>query len=168
MTPARGKARKKPLSIALVVDDPRWRGDASVIRGMRKAIRLAATAQPHPDYLSGAAAAVTVLLANDRRLRELNFSFRGKDKPTNVLSFSAAQNEDGYLGDLALAYGVVAKEARSQRKTLAEHAAHLAAHGVLHLLGYDHENAKDAGQMEALEIALMQRLGIADPYLPRP
>ena len=170
MISARRKSPAMRLSIAMVVDDPRWRADPSVVRGMRKAIRLALPSTPHPDHAlaPAAASAVTVLLADDQRLRELNASFRGKDKPTNVLSFSPGRNDAGYLGDIALAYGVVAKEARSQRKALADHAAHLAIHGVLHLLGYDHEDGKEAERMEALEIALLQRLTIADPYRPRP
>jgi probable rRNA maturation factor len=124
---------------------------------------------PHPghDVTSAGRSAVTVLLTDDGRLRALNVTFRGKDKATNVLSFSPGHDDAAYLGDIALAFGVVAKEARSQRKTLTEHAAHLAIHGVLHLLGYDHENANEANRMEALEIALLQQLGIGDPYRPR-
>jgi probable rRNA maturation factor len=153
-----------------VVEDPRWRTDASVLRLVRKAIRLGLASEPHPGHALPLAAAspVTVLLTDDRRLRALNAFFRGKDKATNVLSFSPGRDDAGYLGDIALAFGVVAKEARSQRKALAGHAAHLAIHGVLHLLGYDHENANEAERMEALEIALLEQLGIGDPYRPRP
>src|ERR1051326_7619626 len=170
MTAQRRKARKQRPSLSIVIDEPRWRADPSAVRIMRKAIRLGLAAEPHPGHAlpSAAASAVTVLLTHDGRLRELNAFFRGKNKTTNVLSFSPGSEDAGYLGDIALAFGVVAKEAQTQRKTMAEHAAHLAIHGVLHLLGYDHENANEAKRMEALEIALLEQLGIADPYRPRP
>ena len=170
MTSRRRKARRQQPSLSIVIDEPRWRGDPSVVRLMRKAIRLGLTAEPHPDHASpsAAASAVTVLLTHDERLRELNAFFRGKHKATNVLSFSPGGEDAAYLGDIALAFGVVVKEAQKQGKTMPEHAAHLAVHGVLHLLGYDHENANDAKHMEALEIALLKQLGIADPYRPRP
>ena len=168
MTAQRRKTLKRAPSVSVVVDEPRWRAEPSALRLMRKAIRLGLSATPHPGHaLPSLPSAVTVLLTHDRRLRELNAFFRGKDKATNVLSFSPGREDAGYLGDIALAFGVVAKEARSQRKTLAEHAAHLALHGVLHLLGYDHEIANEASRMEALEIALLEQLGIADPYRPR-
>lgn len=105
---------------------------------------------------------LTLLLADDERLRELNRDFRGKNKPTNVLSFPAT--EDGYLGDVALAYGVTAREAREAGKTIAGHATHLVVHGVLHLLGYDHEKLRDAKVMEPLEVQILAKLGISDPY----
>ena len=162
MTPRPGKVPQKAPSISLVIDEPRWRDNAAIVPLMRKAIRRAMAEE------AGAASEVTVLLTGDRRLRELNAYFRGKDKATNVLSFSPVREHASYLGDIALAFGVVSKEARSQRKNMPEHAAHLAIHGVLHLLGYDHEKANDAKRMEALEIALLEHLGIANPYLPRP
>lgn len=170
MTARRRKARRQQPSLSIVIDEARWRDDPSTVRLMRKAIRLGLTAEPYADHaLSPAAAsAVTVLLTHDGRVRELNALFRGKDKTTNVLSFSPGSEDAAYLGDIALAFGVVAKEAQTQRKTMAEHAAHLALHGVLHLLGYDHEKATGAKRMEALEITLLGQLGIADPYRPRP
>ena len=161
MTPRGGKVPKKAPSISLVIDEPRWRDDAAIVPLMRKAIRRAMAAE------AGAASEVTVLLTGDQRLRELNAYFRGKDKATNVLSFSPGRHDDSHLGDIALAFGVVSKEARAQRKTLSEHAAHLAIHGVLHLLGYDHEKANDAKRMEALEVAMLEHLGIANPYRSR-
>ena len=162
MTPRRGKAPRRAPSISLVIDEPRWRDDAATVPLMRKAIRRAMAEE------ADGPSAVAVLLTGDRRLRELNAYFRGKDKATNVLSFSPGRDDDSYLGDIALAFGVVAKEARSQRKSVPEHAAHLAIHGVLHLLGYDHEKANDAKRMEALEIGLLEHLGIANPYRSRP
>jgi probable rRNA maturation factor len=105
-----------------------------------------------------------VLLADDARLQALNAQFRGKDSPTNVLSFGAPAGGAGPLGDIALAYGVCAREAAEQGKSLAAHLQHLTTHGVLHLIGYDHEDAAEAEAMEAKERAILAGLGLADPY----
>jgi probable rRNA maturation factor len=113
---------------------------------------------------AGRTGALTVLLTSDDRLLALNEKFRGKPKPTNVLSFPAVSAESGYLGDIALAFGVAAREAGTGRKALTDHAAHLVVHGILHLLGYDHEVTRDARIMEGLEVVILKRLGIGDPY----
>lgn len=107
---------------------------------------------------------VAVLLADDEMVRGLNAQFRRQDKPTNVLSFPAPKNPEGYLGDLALAYGVCAAEAAAQGKPLAAHLQHLTVHGVLHLLGYDHESDAEAETMEGLERDILAGLGVPDPY----
>jgi probable rRNA maturation factor len=107
---------------------------------------------------------VMVLLADDAAVRELNARFRGKDADTNVLSFPAAATARPHLGDVALAYGVCAREAEAQGKPLADHLAHLTAHGVLHLLGYDHQSDAEAEEMETLERGILQGLGVPDPY----
>lgn len=112
---------------------------------------------------------VAVLLADDEAVRALNARFRGKDRPTNVLSFPAVAlpaDPEPPLGDIVLAFGVCRDEARAQSKTLADHLTHLVAHGVLHLLGRDHETEAEAETMEAEERALLARLGVADPYGP--
>lgn len=111
----------------------------------------------------------TALFTSDSEVRELNTVWRGKDKPTNVLSFPAAPmpglpDDVQPLGDLALAYGVCVQEAREKGIGLHDHAAHLVVHGLLHLLGYDHIVESDAVVMEDLERRILQRLGIADPY----
>jgi probable rRNA maturation factor len=108
--------------------------------------------------------AVTVLLTDDEAVRELNGRFRGKDKATNVLSFPAIENPEGFIGDIALAYGVCAREAAEQGKSLGAHLQHLVAHGVLHLVGYDHESDAEAEVMEALEREILSGLGVPDPY----
>ncbi len=110
---------------------------------------------------------VAILLTDDETVRDLNHRFLGKDKPTNVLSFPALDNPEGHLGDVALAYGVCAREAQEQGKTLAEHLCHLTVHGVLHLLGYDHQSDGEAEAMEALERTLLHGLGVPDPYAVR-
>jgi probable rRNA maturation factor len=107
---------------------------------------------------------VTLLLTDDDTVAELNERFRGKTGPTNVLSFPAPDNPEDHLGDIALAFGVCAREATEQGKPLAHHLQHLVAHGVLHLLGYDHLTEAEAEEMEALERRILAGLGVPDPY----
>jgi len=111
---------------------------------------------------------VVVLLTDDETVRDLNARFRDRDRPTNVLSFPAAEmtipGQAPPLGDLVLAYGVCAAEAEAQGKTLADHLTHLTVHGVLHLLGRDHEEEAEAEAMEAEERTILAALGVADPY----
>ena len=112
-----------------------------------------------------AAGGVCLVLADDALQRRLNREFRGRDKSTNVLSFDGAP---AALGDVVLALETIAAEAEAQGKPLADHVAHLVVHGVLHLLGYDHETQGQARSMERLEIEILAGLGIGDPYrLPR-
>jgi probable rRNA maturation factor len=106
----------------------------------------------------------SVLLTDDAAVKDLNARFRQLDKPTNVLSFPTTPNPERHLGDIALAYETCAREAREQKKTLGDHLQHLVAHGVLHLLGYDHVTDADAEEMEDLERVVLASLGIADPY----
>jgi probable rRNA maturation factor len=144
--------------ITLVVEDQNWRSH----RGIQAQVKRAADAARKAVKLKGG---FTILLTHDRKLRALNLDFRGKDKPTNVLSFPA---QTDYAGDIAIAYGVTRKEARETDKAFADHATHLVVHGVLHLAGYDHERPKDAKVMEPLEVKILGRLGIADPYAAAP
>ena len=111
-----------------------------------------------------AAQGVAVLLTSDEAVAELNQRFRGKAGPTNVLSFPASANPENHLGDVALAHGVCAREAAEQGKSLEQHLSHLVVHGVLHLLGYDHETDGEAEAMEALERSILESLGVPDPY----
>lgn len=115
---------------------------------------------------------ISILLTTDQAVRRLNASFRGIDKPTNVLSFPAFSDGDiappagtpVLLGDIAVAFGTTDREARAEGKTLAAHLSHLVVHGVLHLLGYDHQRDRDAMKMELLETEILAGLGIANPY----
>lgn len=116
-------------------------------------------------------AAVAILLTDDAAMQALNAQFRGKDKPTNVLSFpappmpaGAGDAESLFLGDLALGYETCAAEALADGKSLGDHLAHLVVHGVLHLMGHDHETEAEAEEMEGRERAILASLGIADPY----
>lgn len=145
--------------ILVVVDDPGWRRFRGLLPRVKRAAAAAGKAAKFSNHSS-----FTVLLASDRKLKSLNRDFRGKDKATNVLSFPAAANSERYLGDVALALGVTRREAKAAGKSVADHAAHLVAHGVLHLAGYDHVRDRDAKVMEALEVKILGRLGIANPY----
>ena len=111
---------------------------------------------------------IVILLTDDDSVRALNRDFRQKDYATNVLSFPSAQdpigNPEGQIGDIALAYGVCAREAAEQGKPLAHHLQHLVAHGVLHLVGYDHQTESEAEEMEALERRILAGLDVPDPY----
>ena len=112
-------------------------------------------------------AELTVRVVGRAESRQLNRSFRGKDHETNVLSFPSDLPEAielPLLGDIVVCAPLVAQEAMAQGKPLAAHWAHLVIHGVLHLLGYDHQDEDEAGRMEALEISLLAGFGIADPY----
>ena len=145
-----------------------------------RAARAAITATPHGELATTPALVeISVRLTSDDEVRQLNARYRGKDKPTNVLSFPMIQpdlldtvtqnSDDGevLLGDIVLAQGVCAAEAVDKRASLHDHATHLIVHGVLHLLGYDHQDDAQAEHMEAVERDVLGRLGIADPYLIR-
>jgi probable rRNA maturation factor len=111
---------------------------------------------------------LSLFLTDDAGVHELNRAWRGLNKPTNVLSFpgSVPSSPGGirHLGDIALAFETLAREADEEHKSLADHIAHLIVHGALHLLGHDHEADEEAEAMEALETAALARLGVADPY----
>lgn len=150
--------------IALRVEAPAWRrrlpkAGVLVRRAARAALAGAKADKggPRPD----AGGELCLVLADDTLQRRLNHDFRGRDKSTNVLSFEGAP---ATLGDVVLALETVAAEAESQGKSLADHVAHLVVHGVLHLMGYDHQTGAQARRMERLEIAILAGLGIADPY----
>lgn len=110
------------------------------------------------------AGSVALLMADDELLRGLNARFRGKDRPTNVLSFPSGEVAPGFLGDIALAYETAAREARERGLGLAAHVSHLIVHGLLHLVGYDHEGEAEAAEMEGLEIEILDAMGISNPY----
>jgi probable rRNA maturation factor len=165
-------ADRPRLSIAFAIEDPNW---AKLVPDAARLLRRAARdalAQAREDGWKGSRVGheISFVLTDDKRMRALNRAYRGKDKPTNVLSFAALDAEcpkpgmPWLLGDVVLTSGVVAREAKAQRKTIQHHLSHLAVHGVLHLLGYDHEQERDAEAMEALEIAALAGMGIANPY----
>jgi probable rRNA maturation factor len=142
--------------VDVVVENPAWR------RFVPRAEVLARRAVAAALAGSGAEGLVTVLLADDRALKRLNGEHRGKEKPTNVLSFPGGA--PGYLGDIALALGVVRREAEAGGKALAAHFVHLVAHGALHLIGHDHLAAGEARRMERAEARAMHRLRLPNPW----
>ena len=156
---ALSRARRSSAA-AVLVEDERWRKNPAVLRLIRRAARLAL------DHPPRKARTLTILLSGDARVRELNRRFRKKDTSTNVLSFPSS--DALYWGDVAIAFGVVAREAKAQHKTLPAHAAHLTVHGILHLKGYDHARSSGRAIMEKAEILILSRLGLPDPYAPGP
>ncbi|KZD04216.1 rRNA maturation factor [Oceanibaculum pacificum] len=154
--------------IALEIADPAWRTALPEIEALAIGAAHAALAAAG-DWDEPAELALR--LTDDAELQALNRAYRGQDKPTNVLSFPAdagdrLPGEPQQLGDIALAWQTMAREAAEQNKSLADHTTHLIVHGTLHVLGYDHETEDEATEMEALEIRILSGMGIADPYQP--
>jgi probable rRNA maturation factor len=151
-------------SLHILVEHEEWRSlegaEAIIARAHDAAIS-------HEKTLGGRD--VSVLLSSDDAIAELNGSFRGKAKPTNVLSFPFAGPFFGDggkepLGDIIIAYETVMREARQENKAPLDHLAHLTIHGLLHLAGYGHDDDRDAERMEALERTILADIGISDPY----
>jgi probable rRNA maturation factor len=158
-----------PNEIDVAVEDERWDAaipdlEALVTRAVEAGLAIAPA---KPD----GAVEVSVLLTDDAAVQELNKTWRGKDKPTNVLSFPAAPQPRHAgaatpLGDVVLAYETLVRESAEQSKPLQNHLAHLLVHGTLHCLGQDHEIGEaEADAMESLEVAALATLGIPDPYV---
>ena len=145
-------------------------------RSLGRWAKAAFTAGGQGRRRAPAQAEVTIRIVGAAESRRLNRTWRGKDKPTNVLSFPAAPlpavhglragslRDPVSIGDLAICSPVVAREAREQGKQVRAHWAHMVVHGVLHLLGYDHENDRDAGVMEAREVRILAQFGYPNPY----
>ena len=157
--PAVAAGTGEGLEVDVVLQDAGWR------RLLPRAEALARRAAGAALRGTGASGTLTVLLADDRELRRLNGEHRGKDKPTNVLSFPGGAA--GHLGDIALALGTVRREAEAAGKRPAAHFAHLVAHGALHLLGHDHLSAGEARRMERAEARAMRRLRLPNPWKER-
>lgn len=171
-TPPAEAAEAAP-GVETLVEDPRW-ADADL---PGRAARAAAATLAHLG-LDPAAWEIAVLGCDDARIAELNATFRAKPRPTNVLSWpsedraparpgaapAAPDPADPELGDLALAFDTCAREAAAAGKPLGDHATHLIVHGILHLLGHDHETEADAARMERLEVEILGKLGLPDPY----
>ncbi len=150
--------------VEAVIEDARWQalGIAALAERAARAALIAAGEAPDAFEIS-------LLAADDARIAALNAAFRGKPAPTNVLSWpagdaGASPGEPAFLGDLALAYDTCLREATEATISVTDHATHLVVHGVLHLLGHDHENDAEAEAMEALETKILASLGVADPY----
>ena len=162
------------LKIDVLVDSEHWKNAGTAKAVVRRALKQAAT------MLSTKSAELAIVLTDDAAMRRLNRNWRGVDAPTNVLSF-ATKNPGNWhmldrvsdeldkqlgkhLGDIVLAYETVKREARREGKPFDHHLAHLAVHGFLHLLGYDHGSNAQARRMETIERAILRDLAVPDPY----
>ena len=155
--------------------DEEWDSSGSWDDLVRRAAEAAIAESAFPQLVTGdRPVELSVRLTGDNQVRELNAEWRGKDRPTNVLSFPLAETRDLQdanvaglellLGDIVLAHGVCKAEAAEKRLTVEQHATHLIVHGTLHLLGYDHLADDQAADMEAREVRALDRLGIGNPY----
>lgn len=152
----------QPPDIDIRVQSPLWAAQPSAGQTVRDAIRAAAAA------ISTADGEVSVVLTDDKAIRSLNRDWRGLDRSTNVLSFPASgpAGDEGpcLIGDIVIAFETLERESVDENRMFLHHLAHLAVHGFLHLLGYDHETDQQAKEMEGLESRIMARLNMPDPY----
>ena len=156
----------------LVEADPEWDSSTDWAALARRAAEAAIAESAFPQLGRASDVEISVRLGGDAEVRELNAEWRGKDRPTNVLSFPMAQAAELaapapaglMLGDIILAHGVCAAEASGKAIPLDRHASHLLVHGTLHLLGHDHGDDEAAADMEARETRALGRIGIANPY----
>lgn len=166
------------VDITVAVHDRRWHDLLpSPLAFCKHAIRHVLRTQSHlwvrPDW-AGVPLEVACVLTDDREVQSLNARFRGKDKPTNVLSFGAdpegphTPGTPRVLGDVIISLDTLIREAEEQGKTLRDHAAHMLVHGTLHLLGLDHEKDDEAELMEKMEIEMLAALGVSNPYRALP
>lgn len=164
--------KKMPLTIDLIFDTPEW-GKSKLSARKRVTDVLNLTWGMLPKRPKNTYPELTVTLTNDKSIKILNRDFRAKDKPTNVLSFpmwdelSDIPDNAGAipLGDIIIAFETIKREAIEQEKTLPDHFTHMLIHGFLHLFGYDHMNDKDATEMESLEVKILKKLSISNPYV---
>jgi probable rRNA maturation factor len=167
MTTASPRTAAQDLTVDVLTESPLWDAEPGAEAVVRRAITQAAAVEGSADP----AAEVSVLLCDDAVIAALNARWRGRDEPTNVLSFPAPPTGDpaapAHLGDIAIACETVIREAREQGQPVTQHLAHLAVHGFLHLLGYDHVTDGEAERMERLEREILASLGIPDPYASR-
>jgi probable rRNA maturation factor len=154
--------RKRAKIAVEIVEDA---GDWSWSEDVNGLIEAAAAEVATERALGLSTAAAAVVLSSDAKVAGLNGKYRGKPKPTNVLSFPSGHGgPEGYIGDIVLACETLLKEAEDEDILPEHHLQHLVVHGLLHLLGHDHENEADATRMENLEIRILARLGVANPY----
>lgn len=147
----------EPVSFELRVDEPAWEALGGLEALCARALQAGAKA-------AGVSGEASVLLTGDAEMQALNARWRGKDRPTDVLSFPAGAIAAPFLGDIAIGHGVAGRDAAAAGKALADHLAHLLIHGLLHLAGHDHLEDTQAEEMERLERAALESIGIGDPY----
>lgn len=157
--------RPRERCVSLDIDVSESGGDWSAIGDDVRPIYAAANAVAATPGVLTSPVSVSIALSCDEEVAKLNAAYRASAKPTNVLSFPAGPGSPpGFLGDIVLAAETIAREAEAQSVSFADHAQHLVVHGLLHLLGYDHETDADAVRMEALETHILAGLGVSDPY----
>ena len=167
--PARSRRAGVAPAIDILVESPLWKAQRGVKAVLERAIGAAAA------LAATSGGELAIVLTDDSAIRALNRDWRGKDQPTNVLSFpanapartrraDAHQARPRLLGDIVIAYETIAREALAEQRPFRHHLAHLAVHGFLHLLGHDHAADAEADAMEALEIAVLARLDVPNPY----
>ena len=166
---SRAKPRRVACRVVVIVDAATATAWKRAVPDLEAQVRAASRAVLRHMKPRRGRSEIAVRLSGDRDVRRLNRDFRGKDKPTNVLSFPSGDETSPrgaplMLGDIAIAYGTVAREAAAQGKSVRDHLLHLVIHGVLHLLGHDHQRSAEAQRMENLERDLLAGFGIADPY----
>jgi probable rRNA maturation factor len=170
MTQSPSRAAEPDPAVDVLIESSAWQALPDAEDIVRHAIAFAAASEPMTNYRG---AELSVMLCDDQTIAGLNARWRGHEQPTNVLSFpapplpGAAPDERVPLGDIAIAYETVAREASEQGKPVADHLSHLVVHGFLHLLGYDHHMDGEAERMERLERDILARIGVADPYASR-
>jgi probable rRNA maturation factor len=164
------------LDVDIDIDSDAWPAKESTEADCRRCCVWAFNeVQRLREFDSGSVTAfeIAIILTTDAKLQSLNLQFRGLDKPTNVLSFPALnvdspslmKGQSLFLGDIAIAAETVMREANEQNKIVSDHLSHMIIHGTLHLLGYDHEDEKEAQKMEILERKILAEQNIADPYV---
>lgn len=153
------------VHVELAIEAPGWKAVAALEALVQRAVDGAACGA---GVILAKEAEVSLLLCDDQTMRDLNRDWRGLDQPTNVLSFPVPTplplHEKPLLGDIAVAFETVHREAQESAKTLSDHLTHLVVHGFLHLLGHDHGTETEGAAMEGLEIRILADLGISDPY----
>jgi probable rRNA maturation factor len=167
--------RNNAHTIDVEVLEPEWKSSYLDVQSLVKdAILLTLNIAILPKILFAREVEISVVLANDDLIQVLNREYRDIDKPTNVLSFASLDSDDPIpdsgqipLGDLILAYQTIDREAKEQDKFFKDHFTHLVVHGTLHLLGYDHINEDEATNMETLEIRILQKMNIQNPYMDK-
>ena len=183
------EASSEQNSIELIIEETAWQAHlndqliSKLLEAALAALDCEAPKAGHQDHNERAnqPQLAVLMFSNDETVRELNRAYRGKDKPTNILSFPVntevepisqdqpgleEDEEDDHIGDAILALETIVKEAVEQEKSFADHLTHLVIHGVLHLRGFDHETEAEALKMETMEKTLLSTFQIMDPYLP--
>ncbi len=141
------------IAVDVVTKNKKWVGKEKFVERLAKKLI---------SLVKSDAQELAISLVSDRQMKKINFQFRDKNKPTNVLSFPAFDRL--FLGDIVIAYETLEREAKEQKKKFNDHLTHLILHSILHLLGHDHEEEKMAQKMEKLEIKILKQLDIENPY----